>query len=296
LISPTISQSSAILKRRFTYFYSDSGDESMESGSDEDSVLSGTFINDGTYTQHDSQGGAATQYGMYLAVNNYHTHMRSPDDFVRGKLNVAGLVRRRPLCLASPSQGPGTGIHSSSSCDVSILPDTPELDRSCDTITQEEQEGTARGSSGDESTENEEEEPIKPVGGRKTSLLAQLTKGPQHASSSASLHVPKKFVLSGGKENNTKKTSSAGKATFFSKLALKGLSGDSSDDSDGELASKPVAGKLPVTSRSSSRRKVAGISAASSSVNRTPLLTLSPNKVISATKPVGSPSFCEWDF
>ena len=59
------------------------GQDSDVSDSSQSTQLSGNFINDGTYTQHSPQGNA-TQYGMYLAVNNYHSHMRSPDDFVRG--------------------------------------------------------------------------------------------------------------------------------------------------------------------------------------------------------------------
>jgi len=62
----------------------EASEDSDGSGSSNSTQLSGDFINDGTYTQHSPQG-EATQYGMYLAVNNYHSHMRSPDDFVRGK-------------------------------------------------------------------------------------------------------------------------------------------------------------------------------------------------------------------
>eukprot|EP01032_Pedospumella_encystans_P017182 gene17182-19590_t len=98
------------------------GQDSDASGSSESTQLSGNFINDGTYTQHSPQGDA-TQYGMYLAVNNYHSHMHSPDDFVRGKLNVAGLVRRKPL-LQSPSDLQDT--QASDASPNSSIVDTPQ--------------------------------------------------------------------------------------------------------------------------------------------------------------------------
>jgi len=173
----------------------------VEDSSGEDSVLSGTFINDGTYTQHTPQvlyclccmccmycmlrvvaeclvshithhpytntntiQGAASQYGMYLAVNNYHAHMRSPDDFVAGKLNIQAMVRGRRArgvgrglamspstssvggsvvsgsvvdtqCRGSDgsdsgSDGGNSGVSGDSGCDsdVSIV-DTPEVSR-----------------------------------------------------------------------------------------------------------------------------------------------------------------------
>jgi hypothetical protein len=94
---------------------SDATEDSESEDTDDGSCISGDFINDGTYTQHTSPSGAETQYGMYLAVNNYHTHMRSPDDVMGGRFNIADLVRGpRKVHFSSPSDA-----------SVSILDDTP---------------------------------------------------------------------------------------------------------------------------------------------------------------------------
>lgn len=76
--------------------------DSDASGSSVSTQLSGNFINDGTYTQHSPQG-EATQFGMYLAVNNYHSHMRSPDDFVRGKVIFLLFLCMKLICVAAKS-------------------------------------------------------------------------------------------------------------------------------------------------------------------------------------------------
>ena len=119
--------------------YSDSSDGSEGDGvSEEESCISGGFINDGAYTQHESPGGVETQYGMYLAVNNYHMHMQSPEDLVRGRPNVAALVRRRArLSTSSPgsvgvADTPDSSVLSS---DASMLQDTPERERERHTET-----------------------------------------------------------------------------------------------------------------------------------------------------------------
>jgi hypothetical protein len=101
------------------YSRSDATEDSESEDTDEGSCISGDFINDGTYTQHTSPSGAETQYGMYLAVNNYHTHMRSPDDVMGGRFNIADLVRGpRKVHFSSPSD-----------TSVSILDDAPVASR-----------------------------------------------------------------------------------------------------------------------------------------------------------------------
>lgn len=122
-----------------TAVYSDSSDGSEGDGvSEEESCISGGFINDGAYTQHESPGGVETQYGMYLAVNNYHMHMQSPEDLVRGRPNVAALVRRRARLSTSPPGSVGvvdTPDSSVLSSDASMLQDTPERERERHTET-----------------------------------------------------------------------------------------------------------------------------------------------------------------
>lgn len=122
-----------------TTIYSDSSDGSEgDDVSEEESCISGGFINDGAYTQHESPGGVETQYGMYLAVNNYHMHMQSPEDLVRGRPNVAALVRRRArLSTSSPGSAGVVDTPDSSvlSSDASMLQDTPERERERHTET-----------------------------------------------------------------------------------------------------------------------------------------------------------------
>eukprot|EP00388_Colpodella_angusta_P039296 GDKK01046955.1.p1 GENE.GDKK01046955.1~~GDKK01046955.1.p1 ORF type:complete len:232 (+),score=16.24 GDKK01046955.1:399-1094(+) len=119
-----------------------------------------------------------------------------------------------------------------------------------------ERSGSGSGGSGNESSSGEcamsEEECVAKHASlpskKKTSLLAQLTKPPRSTNTSTSTStgtsttaIPRKFALSTGKENlhkpptsasttaaaSTTSTNALKRPTFFSKLALQGLSDDS---------------------------------------------------------------------
>ncbi len=102
--------------------FSDHGAGSDEEEEDEEEeVLSGNFINDGSFTQHTPQrgrGGRDSTQAMYLAVNHYHHLVDSPDDFLLdGRLNVRSLVRGGAGKTEAPSFAdtpPVPGQHSRS--------------------------------------------------------------------------------------------------------------------------------------------------------------------------------------
>lgn len=278
----------------FLYDPSDSGDESGAESSDTDSVLSGTFINDGAYTQHESQAGAETQYAMYLAVDNYHVQMASPDDFVRGKANIAALVRgpRGARAFCSPSGG--SDIRDS---DVSILADTPD-DSSASRAakgqshyndwrhyggkavavttladTPDPDLGETASSSGesseDEVTNNCVSAPIAPAASKNISIGGHATAPSTGAT---------KAVIGTGKENV--RHDFTRKSSFFSKLASKDAA-ESSEDSDLDVPprKKPLTVAVATASASASSVHPRGASSKGSSVpsNRPPLCPVSAN-------------------
>jgi hypothetical protein len=58
-------------------------DDEDELEADSSGILSGSFINDGEYTQRESIGGSSSSKGqqsMYLAINRRQMEMDSPDD------------------------------------------------------------------------------------------------------------------------------------------------------------------------------------------------------------------------
>lgn len=135
-------------------FCSDSGDEEEEDAralekregregdsdnDEEDEVLSGNFINDGSFTQHSAAGtptrnsGGGTSYGMYLAVNQYRQRMDSPDDFVRRSggrkgINVRKLVRGGAGRVRYRNGEPTltAGVEEEEGDSFSVLSDTPD--------------------------------------------------------------------------------------------------------------------------------------------------------------------------
>lgn len=73
-----------------------SGDESIikddSDESDDDKVLSGDFINDGSFTQAEPLGNES-QHAMYFAINKKFMDLQSPDDFIDGEFNIRNIVR-----------------------------------------------------------------------------------------------------------------------------------------------------------------------------------------------------------
>jgi hypothetical protein len=210
------------------YSRSDATEDSESEDIDEGSCISGDFINDGTYTQHTSPSGAETQYGMYLAVNNYHTHMRSPDDVTGGRLNIADLVR-----------GP-RNVHFSSPRDtsVSILDDTPVASRrpsrrsgsaraSRSNAGADELEDTASDDSKSQSSSSEQEEDEAEFSTQPSKTEAKRT-GAERKPASFAKQIPGQTGASGGIA-----------APFWERLKTKrdaaqaGLS--SSEDSDTDI-------------------------------------------------------------
>jgi hypothetical protein len=103
---------------------SGASDDDAEEDSEDGSQLSGDFINDGAYTQHESQS-EEDGPAMYLKCNRYNMLMHSPEDFVNGRPNIAALLRK-------PRRGGAGDLGRSiveADASFSILADTPESAR-----------------------------------------------------------------------------------------------------------------------------------------------------------------------
>lgn len=151
---------------------------------------------------------------MYLAVNNYHAHMRSPDDFVAGKLNIQAMVRGKR------ARGVGRGLAmspSTSSVGGSVVSGSVE-DTQCS--------GSDGGNSGDSGCDSDVSIVDTPEASRYANKRKSHQSKPKHAML-AKQHRSKYF--SGDNDNNDTNTASSGG---------EGCSGDSnSNGSEGECMS-----------------------------------------------------------